>query len=409
MPPATPNSHPIPLTFPVLIKLASAGFAFFVAGNNDGSVGALIPYILRGYNTHTGSLAILYASGFTGWVTAALVSVYARVYIGMGGAVVLGAGLQLLAQALRVWHPPFGLFSSTFFLAALGTALQDSQANTFVSSVKFAHRWLGIIHASYGIGCVTGPLVATAMALSRPEKWVYFYWTLFGLGTINFALVTLAFRTDIEVGKGSEEGAEAEGRFRNAWSEMRATVKERAVWLLSLFFFFHLGVGVTSGGFLVEYLVTIRKEPLSRVGYISTSFYGGLALGRLLLAEPTFRYGERRMLLLYSFLCLVLQVVFWKAKNIVGGWIVMSCMGFLLGPYFATGVSIGTKLLPHKIHACALGLVFVIAQAGGAIFPAITGLIATKAGVEVLQPILIGLIVAMGSSWVLVPAPKQKG
>jgi hypothetical protein len=50
-----------------------------------------------------------------------------------------------------------------------------------------------------------------------------------------------------------------------------------------------------------------------------------------------------------------------------------------------------------------IGLVFVIAQAGGAIFPALTGVIATKVGVGVLQPILIGLIVAMGVSWALVP------
>ena len=50
-----------------------------------------------------------------------------------------------------------------------------------------------------------------------------------------------------------------------------------------------------------------------------------------------------------------------------------------------------------------IGLVFVIAQAGGAIFPALTGVIATKVGVGVLQPILIGLIVAMGISWALVP------
>ena len=50
-----------------------------------------------------------------------------------------------------------------------------------------------------------------------------------------------------------------------------------------------------------------------------------------------------------------------------------------------------------------VGLVFVIAQAGGAIFPALTGVIATKAGVGVLQPILIGLIVAMGVSWALIP------
>ena len=48
-----------------------------------------------------------------------------------------------------------------------------------------------------------------------------------------------------------------------------------------------------------------------------------------------------------------------------------------------------------------------MAQAGGSLFPAITGFIAISAGVQVLQPILVGLIVAMGISWVLVPKASQ--
>ena len=64
---------------------------------------------------------------------------------------------------------------------------------------------------------------------------------------INFALVTLPFKKDIKFAKGSkEEGTEVE-RFSKVWSEARATVRERDVWLLSLSFFFHLGVGVTTG------------------------------------------------------------------------------------------------------------------------------------------------------------------
>lgn len=31
-------------------KLLSAGFSFFVAGVNDGSIGALLPYIIREYH-----------------------------------------------------------------------------------------------------------------------------------------------------------------------------------------------------------------------------------------------------------------------------------------------------------------------------------------------------------------------
>jgi fucose permease len=92
-----------PLTLPIALKLGSAAFAFFVAGVNDGSLGALLPYALRGYHISTGSVAILYGTAFAGWVVAALIGGYVRAYIGSGGALVLGASSQLVAFALRVW------------------------------------------------------------------------------------------------------------------------------------------------------------------------------------------------------------------------------------------------------------------------------------------------------------------
>lgn len=139
----------------------------------------------------------------------------------------------------------------TFSLIALGQAFQDSQANTFVSTVKSAHRWLGAVHASYSVGCLTGPLVATSIALARPERWVLFYCVPLGMGIINIMIVSWSFRHDISIFKvktSSCEEPEAGGRGRQAWQEMKGTVKEKTVWLLSLFFFFYLGVGFTVGG-----------------------------------------------------------------------------------------------------------------------------------------------------------------
>lgn len=47
------------------------------------------------------------------------------------------------------------------------------------------------------------------------------------------------------------------------------------------------------------------------MGYIPTGFYGGAFLGRLVLAEPTYRLGERRMIFIYAALCAGLELVFW--------------------------------------------------------------------------------------------------
>lgn len=35
------------------LKLMSAGFSFFVAGVNDGSIGALLPYVIREFHIST--------------------------------------------------------------------------------------------------------------------------------------------------------------------------------------------------------------------------------------------------------------------------------------------------------------------------------------------------------------------
>jgi hypothetical protein len=47
--------------------------------------------------------------------------------------------------------------------------------------------------------------------------------------------------------------------------------------------------------------------------------------------------------------------------------------------------------------------VFVLGQIGGSVFPALTGIIAGKVGVQVLQPMLVGLFSAAGLSWLILP------
>lgn len=40
-----------------LLRLISAGFSFFVAGINDGSLGVLIPWVIRDYGINTAILS----------------------------------------------------------------------------------------------------------------------------------------------------------------------------------------------------------------------------------------------------------------------------------------------------------------------------------------------------------------
>jgi hypothetical protein len=41
-------------------KIISAGLSFFMAGVNDGSLGSLIPYVIRNYSIDTNMVSVLY-------------------------------------------------------------------------------------------------------------------------------------------------------------------------------------------------------------------------------------------------------------------------------------------------------------------------------------------------------------
>lgn len=197
-------------------------------------------------------ICLRYGTTFGGWLFAALTNSYLSQYIDLGVFLVIGAVLQIVAHALRAWLPPFPLFAVAFFIATLGQAYQEPHANNFVTTLKGAHRWLGFIHAMYMGGCLAGPFVATAVATAgNKSQWGLFYSAPLGVGVVNLLLVCLAFRERITFKRpdpATELSAPGTSRQRDARVEMQKTLASPSVWLLSLYFFFFLGVAITAGG-----------------------------------------------------------------------------------------------------------------------------------------------------------------
>jgi len=344
-------------------------------------------------------VALIYLVNFCGWMLAAFSNVYVTARFGTGGALLVGASLQMLAYALQFWKPPFPMFVVTFFIAGVGTAYQDAQANTFVGNVNNAHRWLGVLHAMYGFGALTSPLVATYIASHTPV-WNYFYCIPFGLAVVNISVICTAFWKGL--GKGTVAAQE------RATADLKKTLTNKSVLLLSLFFFLYVGTEVTAGGWVVEFLIRVRNGQPAKVGYVASGFWGGLTLGRLLLADITFRLGERPMIFVYLAFSLAAQLVFWFVPSIIADAVMISLLGFFIGPFFPTGISVATKLLPRELHVAAVGFVATTGQAGSAAFPFLTGAVAAKAGVKVLQPILVALLAGLAVIWALVPRVQRR-
>ncbi|KAL7271776.1 hypothetical protein RUND412_005439 [Rhizina undulata] len=378
--------------------LISTNFAIFLAGMNDAATGALIPYLQPAYGIGLLFVALVYLATFAGWIVAAFLNVHLTARIGVGGVLVSGASLQLLAYSLNFWKPPYPLFVISFFFTAVGMAFQESQANVFVANVNNAHRWLGLLHSLYGAGALVSPLIATTIA-AHTAYWNYFYLITLGLSLFNVCLLAWTFRVGLF--KGTKKARESAG------SDFMGALKQPTVLVFSAFFFLYVGAEVTAGGWVVEFLIRVRKGTESQVGYVASGFWGGLTLSRFTLPEITHRFGERRMVAIYLLFSVIVQLVFWLVPDIIANAIMISLLGFFLGPIFPTGISIMTKLLPRELHTAAVAFSATMGQAGSAGFPFLTGAVAAKAGVGVLQPVLVALLGGMVVLWAFVPRVRR--
>lgn len=108
-----------------ILKLISSGASFLVAGINDGSLGALIPYMITTYHISTSKVSLIYFTTFLGWLVCAVTNTHLTKLFPLGTLLAIGASIQILPHALRVWNPPFFLFAITFFISGLGQAYQD--------------------------------------------------------------------------------------------------------------------------------------------------------------------------------------------------------------------------------------------------------------------------------------------
>ena len=106
---------------------------------------------------------------------------------------------------------------------------------------------------------------------------------------------------------------------------------------------------------MVQFLVNVRRGYAGQVGYVATGFWGGLTLGRLVLAEAVNKFGERRSVFILIAIALVMQILFWFVSNIIADAVLISILGFCIAPFFPVGVSVMTKLLPRELHVAAIG------------------------------------------------------
>ncbi|KAI0032855.1 MFS general substrate transporter [Vararia minispora EC-137] len=387
-------------------QYAALCWSLFMAGWNDGTTGPLLPRIREVYHVGFAVVSLIFIVNCIGFVSGSVSNIWLTNKVGFGKAIVIGAFAQLVGYAIQAAAPPFPAFTIGYLFNGFGLSLQDAQANGYVASYRYnAAARMGVLHGVYGLGAFCSPLVATQFANMR--RWSFHYLCSLGVALINLVLLSVIFRFKTQDECLAEVGQQPEAKDSSEDGHYRQIFKLRALHLLAFFTLIYVGVEVTVGSWSVTYVQDQRGGGLSS-GYISSGFFGGLALGRVALLWLNSMVGERRVIFLYIILAIGLELVVWLVPSLVGGAVAVSIVGLLLGPVYPIIMNESSRILPRWLLTGCIGWIAGLGQAGSAVLPFMTGAIASGAGIQSLQPLLVSMMGLLMVLWALVPRPKAQ-
>ncbi|ODV83445.1 hypothetical protein CANARDRAFT_203020 [[Candida] arabinofermentans NRRL YB-2248] len=393
----------------------------FCAGLSDGAPGALLPSIEAYYNISYLVVSLIWLANACGYIIIALMSHKLEDFLGKRKMTAGGCLYQCIMFALISPGSKYPLVVLGFFFGGLGFATCLSQQNIFLSRFKYSSRYLGYYHGGYGTGACIGPVICTAMVNSG-ISWHYYYLILLGCTGVNFFNQWFAFEGADEDLKPWDtydpNSVGPSGTAANISTEytepvipkgiLNLALKNSKTWLLSFFVLFYQGAEVALGGWIVTYLEAYRDANASSTGYVASGFWGGLALGRLVLTTLIHKYiGAKRGVWVMLMCSITTALLSWVVPNAIVESVLVSLCGLSIGPIYPLMITIAVRVLPRKIQVVSLTIMTAFGSSGGALFPFLVGLVSQFRGAFVVMPFAIALLSGTATIWYILPNPDR--
>ncbi|KAM6515065.1 hypothetical protein FSOLCH5_009304 [Fusarium solani] len=390
-----------------VFKTGATFWSMLTSGANDAAYGALIPYLEKYYDLSYIVVSLIFLSPFVGYILAAAINNMLHRKIGQRGIGVTCGICHIIAYIIICLHPPYPVLVLAYAVAGFGNGISDAAWNAWVGNLDRANETLGFLHAFYGIGGTISPLIATSLITKANLPWYNFYYVMIGLAVVELTTCTWAFWSN---------GGEVYRRTMEASNENHEGMKQalfqmpyaRVTWLCAVFLLAYVGVEVSLGGWVVQFMIRVRNAEAFPAGMTSVGFWLGLTLGRAILGFVTPLLGVKVAVALYLPATMALELVFWLVPQFYVSAVAVAFQGFFIGPLFPAVVIATTKMLPKHLHVSTIGFAAAFGGSGAAVLPFAVGAIAQAKGVQVLQPIILALLATLLALWLCLPRIGKK-
>lgn len=348
--------------------------AFISLGLPDGILGIAWPFISDKLGVPLENLGVLLMCFVAGYLSSSLTNskIMSRISLGL----LLASSCFLTGTSLfafTISNQWIFLIFSAYFLGAGGGAI-DTSLNIFASA-NFSSSVVNWLHAFYGIGATSGPLILTWF-FTMGQTWKSGY---FLVGSIQISLGVLFLLTSKmwAVKKDSQEK-------KQEYISYKMTLQKPMVGLSILIFFIYTGLEVSVGQWLFTILTKSRTISEGSAGIWVSTFWGSLTLGRILFGFILRRISTVKVLYLAMVGIILGSFAFLIDLSLVMSFTGVFVIGFSCAPIFPSMIALVPELFGEKSAANIIGFQISAAMIGGAVLPAASGFLTEVFGWEII-------------------------
>ncbi|MCE5265414.1 MAG: MFS transporter [Deltaproteobacteria bacterium] len=384
-----------------------AFIAFVSLGLSEGLLGVAWPSMRESLSLPLDSLGVLLFAVMAGYLTSSLVSGRLVARLGVGRLLALScaaAGAGLIGYTLV---PAWWMILALGVLTGLGAGAIDSSLNAYVAA-NFGKGLMQWLHANWGIGITTGPLIMTA-GIHHFNDW---RWGYVWVGAAQFTLAACFALTSPFWRRCEFPGSFKENPKPMAdQPPLSETLRQPEVWLSILFFFLCAGMEAVLGNWVYTLLSESRGLLPRAAGLWTGSYWAAFTASRVLMGLSAKRIPTHALIRGCLLMALVgAMFLWWNPVNI--GLFGVVIVGFSMAPVFPGLVS-GTGGRVGGRHAAnTIGMQICGGGVGAAVLPWVGGILAQRSTLEILPAYLgFGVAVLYGLySWsVATPAEPNAG
>ena len=300
------------------------------------------------------------------------------------GAVAATVGLLAFAAIL---HQATGFWEATLSLTLMGFGLGQlmSSINLLVGAAPIAQRsrYIARIGVAWCLGAVLSPLLTTVLftGLAAPTRLGLF-------ATLYLIPLFIAIRGTLPIRQTSTTSSHAIPTERGS----------RKLALIGvLVFLIYGGTEASIGGWMSMFALRYRGGPMGYAQWIMSVFWGGLILGRLviaLLATPATDAMIVRLSLIGSLGTLTWLVLNPSPLSLLAG---CAIAGVCMAPLFPMFLS---ATIECRLSARVMGAILAACGLGAAVFPSLLGVLSNARSLQtaMLVPIT-GLLLLVLLRW----------